>query len=140
MSMPPFIWADHRNFQRFTEERCHRIRGGLDEPFLIELATMARSVVLVSCWPDLRSKFSLALLVEDIQVPSHAKDFFENYPEIIERIRKVSRPGTIVFVGAGIIAKILVDEARRLGAVALDVGSLMDYMVGRKTRTIADLI
>ena len=34
----------------------------------------------------------------------------------------------------------LADEAREMGAVALDVGSLMDYMVDQKTRTIADII
>jgi hypothetical protein len=38
------------------------------------------------------------------------------------------------------VGKIFVDEAKMRGAVAIDVGSLLDYMVERKTRTIADLI
>lgn len=122
----------------FTEERCHRIRGAIDEPFLIELANMARSVVLVSNWPEIKSKFPLASSV--ILVPSSGIELFKIYPEIIGRVREASGPGTIVFVGAGILGKILADEARQSGAVALDVGSLMDYMVGHKTRTIADLI
>jgi len=122
----------------FTEERCHRIRGALDEPFLIELAALSRSVVLVSSWPEIQSKFPLASSV--ILVPSNGKMLFKSYPEIIERVREASGPGTVVLVGAGVIAKILVDEARQSGAVALDVGSLMDYIIGRKTRTIADLI
>jgi len=121
----------------FTEERCHRIRGAIDEPFLIELATLARSTVLVSSWPEIRSKFPRSSLV--IPVPSSGKELFKSYPGIIERVREASGPGTIVFVGAGFIGKILADEARQAGAVALDVGSLMDYMVGHKTRTIADL-
>jgi hypothetical protein len=33
----------------------------------------------------------------------------------------------------------MADRARQAGAVAFDVGSLMDYMLGYKTRTIADL-
>jgi hypothetical protein len=43
-------------------------------------------------------------------------------------------------VGAGIVGKIFAHEAKMCGAVALDVGSLLDYMMERKTRTIADLI
>ena len=44
--------------QKFlTEERCHRINGALDAPLLFELAEMAKSVVLVSSWPQLSSKF-----------------------------------------------------------------------------------
>ena len=36
----------------------------------------------------------------------------------------------------GIIGKNFVDEARLGKAVALDVGSLMDYMMGHKSRTM----
>lgn len=126
----------------FTEERCHRIRGAIDAPFLLELARMARSLVLVSSWSELSAKFPTDLKVETVSVPSEqaATKIFDVYPEIVDRVRAVSKPGKVVLVGSGIIGKILVDEARQSGAVALDVGSLMDYMVGRKTRTIADLI
>jgi hypothetical protein len=126
----------------FTEERCHRIRGAIDSAFLLELAGMARSVVLVTSWPELSSKFPPGLKIETISVPSEqaTPKLFEVYPEIVDRVRAVSKPGKVVLVGSGIIGKILVDEARMSGAVALDVGSLMDYMVGAKTRTIADLI
>ena len=121
----------------FTEERCHRLRGAMDEPFLIDLAAMARSVVVVSCRPEIQSKFPTSSV---ILVPSSGSEFLKIYPEIIERVREASGPGTIVLVGAGILGKILADQARQSAAVALDVGSLMDYMVGQKTRTIADLI
>ena len=100
---------------------------------------MARSLVLMSSWPELRSKFPPELSIHEIRVPS-GKELFTRYPELIERVHEVSRPGTVVLIGAGIIAKILADEAREMGAVALDVGSLMDYMVDQKTRTIADII
>jgi hypothetical protein len=123
----------------FTEERCHRIRGAIDGPLLLEVSAMARSLVLMSSWPELRSKFPPELSIHEIRVPS-GKELFTRYPELIERVHEVSRPGTVVLIGAGIIAKILADEAREMGAVALDVGSLMDYMVDQKTRTIADII
>jgi|GEM_PF-2593437 len=126
----------------FTEERCHRIKGALDAPFLFELAGLARSVVLVTSWPELSSRFPPGSKIETIAIPAEDADIkiFDVYPEIVDRIRAAAKPGTVVLVGSGIIGKILVDEARMLGAVALDVGSLMDYMMGRKTRTIADLI
>jgi len=122
----------------FTEERCTRIRGAIDEAFLVDLATIDRSVLLVSCWPNIQSKFPVKSSL--ILVPASGKELFKIYPEIVERVRAASRPGTIVLVGAGVPAKIMVHEARQSGAVALDVGSLLDYMVEQKTRTIADLI
>lgn len=122
----------------FTEERCHRICGAIDEPFILDLAAKARSVVLVSCWPEIQPKFPDKSSF--IGVPASGTELFKGYPEIVERIRELSRPGTLVLIGAGVPAKIMADQARQAGAVALDVGSLMDYMVGHKTRTIADLI
>ena len=103
---------------------------------------MARHVVLVTSWPELSSRFPSGSKIATIAVPSEDGDIkiFEVYPGIVERVSAASKPGTVVLVGSGIIAKIFADEARLAGAVALDVGSLMDYMKGSKTRTVADLI
>jgi glycosyltransferase GT-like protein len=121
----------------FTEERCHRIRGAIDEPFLLALAAQARSVVLVSCWPELQPKFPAGATL--IAVTRSKATLYRNYSEVIERICELSGPGTLVLIGAGVPAKIMADRARQAGAVALDVGSLLDYMVGHKTRTVADV-
>jgi hypothetical protein len=137
------------NEKTFTEERCHRT--AITAPFLVELAGMSARVVLVSCWPELQSSFQVARVVDTILIPaqfnllerasdSRMPPLFETYPDVIERVRAASHPGTLVLVGAGIIGKILVDEARQCGAVALDVGSLLDYMVGLKTRSVAEAI
>jgi hypothetical protein len=121
----------------FTEERCHRIRGAIDEPFLVELAAQARSLVLVSCWPAIQLKFSVKSTF--VPVPASGMQLFRIYTDVLERICGLSGPGTLVLIGAGVPAKVMADQARQAGAVALDVGSLMDYMIGQKTRTIADL-
>jgi GT-D fold-like domain len=121
----------------FTEERCHRIRGAIDEPFVLDLAAQARSVVLVSSWSEIQAKIPVKSLL--ITVPSKKRVLYKIYPEVIERIYEASGPGTLVLIGAGLPAKVMADQARQSGAVALDVGALMDYMVGHKTRTIADL-
>jgi len=125
-----------------TEERCHRVRGALDAALLLELAKMANSVVLVTSWPQLSSKFPSGVGIETIPVPAEDASIkiFDTYLDIVDRVRVASKPGTLVLVGAGMVGKIFVDEAKMRGAVAIDVGSLLDYMVERKTRTIADLI
>lgn len=128
-----------------TEERCNQC--ALDAPFLMELSSMARSVVIVSCWPGMESKFPMSVenilvppaqIVKNVVLANNMPPLFKVYPEILERVRVASGPGTLVFVGAGIIGKILVDQASQAGAVALDVGSLLDYMAGLKTRNVAD--
>jgi tetratricopeptide (TPR) repeat protein len=43
--------------------------------------------------------------------------------------------GRMVIVGAGYAGKIVVQEARRRGAVALDLGSALDYWIGASTRS-----
>jgi hypothetical protein len=131
-----------------TEERCHRC--ALDGAFLIELAALARSVTIVSCWPDLHLQFrgeSVTAIVippqYNLRDPASRESvpaLFDCYPEIVERVRAASAPGTLLLVGAGIIGKILVDEARECGAAALDVGSLLDYIAGVKTRSVGDVI
>ncbi len=125
-----------------TEERCHRIRGAIDATLLFELSMTAKSVVLVSSWSQLSLKFPSGVTVQTIAVPPEDAPvkIFDIYPEIVDHVRSASEPGTLVLVGAGIVGKIFVDEAKLRGAVALDVGSLLDYMMERKTRTIADLI
>ena len=126
----------------FTEERCNRIKGALDPSFLFELAGLARSMVLVSRWPELSSRFPSGPKIEMVEVPREDADtkIFDVYPQIVKEVRAAVGPGSLVLVGAGVIGKILVDEARTAGAVAIDVGSLMDYMMGSKTRSITDLI
>jgi hypothetical protein len=45
----------------------------------------------------------------------------------------------LVLVGAGLLGKLLVTEARARGGVALDVGSIFDHWLGLKTRSYLDL-
>ena len=123
----------------FTEERCSRISGALDENLLIDLAGRAKSVVLVTCFDKLADKFK-AYSPVSILVPQDISQLIQEYQLVADRVRSLSGPGSLVIIGAGQIGKILAHEARQVGSVALDVGSLLDYMMGLKTRTIADLV
>jgi hypothetical protein len=131
-----------------TEERCNHC--AISEAILLELSALAISTVIVSCWSGDKINFQ-APSTNYINVPPHhtvrhlvsdqnTPPLFESYLDIVERVRAASGPGVLVLIGAGIIGKILADEARSAGSVALDIGSVMDYLAGQKTRTIADLV
>lgn len=130
-----------------TEERCHQVVFRPEA--LADLAAQARSVAVVSCWPA--DQLSLPFEASShITIPPAQKlkrldeaeppPLFEVYPQILTRIRETAGPGVLVLIGAGIIGKFLAGEAREGGAVAIDVGSILDYMAGLKTRSFVDMI
>jgi hypothetical protein len=43
--------------------------------------------------------------------------------------------GRMVIVGAGYAGKVILREAKNRGAVALDLGSVLDYWIGASTRS-----
>ena len=45
----------------------------------------------------------------------------------------------LVLVGAGLLGKLLVSEARARGGIALDIGSIFDHWLGFRTRSYLDL-
>ncbi len=75
-------------------------------------------------------------LAHDLWHERHgAEDFF---PEILDSlIAELGelRRGRLVIVGAGYAGKCIVHEARARGAVALDLGSILDYWVGAASRS-----
>lgn len=129
-----------------TEERCHQ--AAIDETTLNRFASVSKSVVVVSCWAP--GQLHLPFPAEYITVPAPQKlkrlnsdnspPLFQTYPKVLAQLREVAGPGVFVLVGAGIIGKFLIEEARECGAVAIDVGSMLDYTAGSKTRSVADMI
>lgn len=137
---------DHSNRRRvFTEERVHQVMFTAE--YLSALSQHAHRTVVVSCW-DSDSLASVELRNPEFIVISGAtkvrdagvRPLFETYTETIENIRALSAPGVLCLVGGGLIGKIFIDAAKQKGAVALDVGSVMDYFAGRATRNVADMV
>lgn len=137
---------DHQNRRRiFTEERVHQVMFNAE--YLSALSQNAHRTIVVSCWDrDVLSGIELRN-PEFIVIPgatkvrdAGARPLFETYTETINRIRAHSAPGVLCLVGGGIIGKIFIDAAKQEGAVALDVGSVMDYFAGRATRNVADMV
>ena len=79
-----------------------------------------------------------------IDVPAHASQRFDaaeaerHFPEGLTRaldaLAACNPQGTIVLVGAGLLGKIICGEARDMGGIAIDVGSLFDAWQGLRTR------
>ena len=133
----------------FTEERCNYV--AFDKSALETIAQEATKVVFVSCWSAQQMGFHTRCATESITISpdqktamsitqSEDKPLWLSYPDVIGRVREVSAPGHLVLVGAGILGKVFVHEARQAGAVALDIGSMPDYFAGYKTRDVWDLI
>jgi hypothetical protein len=130
-----------------TEERCHQLI--FDREYLAELTRAANRTVWVTCWGSAQLGVEHASDQVFVTIPAHSKtrdfgnteaplcDVFEK--QIAQMCQAIS-VGTVVFVAAGIIGKIFIFEAKKRGAVALDVGAMADYLAGRKTRSSADLI
>lgn len=59
-------------------------------------------------------------------------------PDLRARLVQVARPGRVVLVAAGLCGKGLCVDAAASGAVALDLGSIMDVLAGRGVRVYQD--
>lgn len=132
-----------------TEERCHQILF-TREP-LEALVLKAKHVVLVSCWRADQVALKAPVPVHEIVIPAHtrvakatgmesgAPALFETFDDDIAAMAELCGPGVLVLVGAGFLGKIFIAAARAKGAVALDLGAVLDYLAGYKTRSLADL-
>ena len=118
-----------------------------------ELLDGLRDVVLVSCherladWMqerfDLKIAGQILLPPDRVTGPYLAKDYEgpslpAHFDDTIARIGDLSRD-RLVLVGAGLLGKLLVSEARAHGGIALDIGSIFDHWLGLRTRSYLDL-
>jgi hypothetical protein len=127
----------------YTEERCHQVI--FDHEYFSALTKNALRTIIISNWSAGQIKEDCFKDASFIKISAHTQvrdeyeePLYENYQLVMNEITNLSGPGVLVLVGAGLIGKIFIDCARSNGAVALDVGSVFDYLAGRKTRSIAD--
>ncbi|HEY1707273.1 MAG TPA: tetratricopeptide repeat protein [Rhizomicrobium sp.] len=120
-----------------------------------ELFDHVGDVVCVTCHPDLpdalRSRFGVKTAANFVIAPRSAtarlmrkrtadpRTLPEMVRDVLASIGDAPR-GRLVIVGAGYLGKWICDEARARGGVALDLGSIVDYWVGLKTRSYLDLV
>ena len=118
-----------------------------------ELFDGMNDVVLVSCHANLgdcmQQKFGVRLAGHVVLPPDRVTGPYlarkpdgpslpSLFDEAIDRLGDLPR-NRLVLVGAGLLGKLLVTEARARGGVALDIGSIFDHWLGLKTRSYLDL-
>jgi Tfp pilus assembly protein PilF len=107
-------------------------------------------IIAVSCHTGLTDAFHKrfnATIVQNIVVPPrHASlasfGMTQMGPKILPEVMDdtiaqlgADLSGRMVIVGAGYAGKVIVQEAKKRGAVALDLGSVLDYWIGASTRS-----
>ena len=104
----------------------------------------AKTIVLVTCHPDLVDPLKRISGTQDVRVievplqSSQMKGTVNNhFPGAYRRIcREIPQQptGAVFLIGAGPLAKYYCTLAKRAGGIALDVGAVMDFWVGRSGR------
>jgi Tfp pilus assembly protein PilF len=115
-----------------------------------ELFAGLNDVVAVSCHAGLpdafRERFGAKIGKNIVVPPRHASlasfGMTEVGPKILPEVMDETiaqldgdLAGKMVIVGAGYAGKAIVREAKKRGAVALDLGSVLDYWIGAATRS-----
>ncbi len=70
--------------------------------------------------------------------PSQSGSLANSVKSVIDGLNDWPK-GRLVLVGAGYAGKIVVNEAKRRGGIALDLGSIFDHWMGARTRSYQDL-
>ena len=119
-----------------------------------ELLGGQKEIVLISCHPGLPDKlqdrFGAVVVKHVITPPGDAMLEMQSRQLSTQEMPPLSLQhaleemgewprGRLVLIGAGYAGKVIVDEARRRGGVALDLGSIFDHWMGLSTRSYQDL-
>jgi hypothetical protein len=138
---------------RFTDERFHQaLFSSLDA--LAPCIASATKVIIVSCYSAslIRSRISLPDTFEAVLIPPHTMTVgISDYPNpddilpeiiypLLDDLRAITTPGSLVLVAAGFAGKLFLKAAKDSGGVALDIGATLDYWMGIKTRSHVDMI
>lgn len=92
----------------------------------------------VATWlgkPDVRQILSPGHARQDLGDGANDRHYPDGLDRMLGELRALDVGSTLVIVGAGLLGKIVCGETRRLGGIAVDVGSLFDAWCGRRTRT-----
>ncbi|WP_048649305.1 hypothetical protein [Nitratireductor soli] len=127
---------------RIAEDKVN-VSSLSDLQTIASLARLAGKVIIVGSVKreNLPPPFDSGPNVELIPIPTHNRTSLNDkyhsgskplpfvYPALLEKLRAAADPGDLVLVAGGIIGKIFVGCARSNGAVALDIGSILDDWV-----------
>jgi len=127
----------------FTEDRAN-VAMFQEHGYILDLARRAKKVVLVSSVQieHLPDEFATIGNFVNIAIPTHSRTSGNSayhkgdgplpfiYQGLVERLEQHAGPQALVLVAGGLIGKIFIGAARARGAVALDIGGVVDDWVG----------
>jgi len=107
------------------------------------LGTLARKTIVVSSVTseNLPPELNNLQRLEAVVIPTHHKTALNRkyhggsaplpfvYEPLVEKLGELAAPGDLVLVAGGIVGKIFIGRARANGAVALDIGHVLDDWV-----------
>ncbi|MDL2193034.1 tetratricopeptide repeat protein [Cobetia sp. LC6] len=118
--------------------------------FLKEVLSKAKKVGIISCHNELKEFIEKNFDVNDVElikIPGElsrkhllgddavvGNHYPDRFFEITKRIKNTNYEGYVFLVAGGILAKSYVLDLKQSGAIALDIGSVADKLLGRKTR------
>lgn len=128
--------------KRYTDDKANLVLF-TDHDVVGHLAKLAGKVVVVSSGTEeaVAAAFAKFGRFVHIPVPTHYKTAGNVkysssslplpyvYDDVSATIEAVARPGDLVLVAAGVAGKVFVRTGKRMGAVALDMGSAMDQLL-----------
>ncbi|NMG42018.1 hypothetical protein GRZ55_22585 [Chelativorans sp. ZYF759] len=111
-----------------------------DVEAVARLAASARKVIVVSSarTENLPSGLAAGRRINTVTIPTHHKtalnEKYHNgsqplpfvYLSLLQELEELASPGDLVLVAGGVIGKIFIGRARARGAVALDIGHVLD--------------
>lgn len=140
---------DRSGTSAFSEDKFNVALFGRPDAIL-DLAAVARKVVVVSSIQPEALPHRLRELphIDYVSLPTHNNTKYNEayvsedlplpavYPGLLEKFKWKVEPGTLVLVAGGIIGKIFIGKAKERGAVALDIGHVIDDWVAPKFTTL----
>lgn len=129
------------------DDRCHQEL--FTKQGITRFLNSGRPAVLVSCFEkeQINAAFGASVFDDAIRLPPHSKvrhavpndaiaraRMPDMMDDLLEQIDQQARHGSVFFVAGGLAGKLLIDQAKRSGGAALDIGAVADYWMGLSTR------
>ena len=147
--------SDNLNNQIIVEDRIHHFL--FDVKTIKKFISISKKVIFITSIhaEKIIEVFDNVVPIEIIQTPSEAhiftnkdyanknknKNILPNMTQnICNQLSTLVVPGILVLVASGLAGKLFLKAAKSYGAVALDIGCMTDYYIGRKTRSIVELV
>lgn len=120
----------------------------INKDYLISLIDASIMTVVITCFDIPKNHFLNADKIKVVRISPESKISYsinhqlnheiilDSIDNTINQVKALARPGVLVLVSAGFAGKQFLYHAKEKGAVALDIGSGIDYLLGYHSRSL----